>query len=158
MGRVVILEHERRDQTPENAARRAEYMRERAEREGREIPIKYSNGNGPIITSTVKLVAFLITVITAFALAYGAWLRAGFVDTVDSRFTAFELRMTKEYPLAKDTMPRSEYELRHSELIAMDKNLRDALNEEAHARAALEERVNKLAERVLANEQSGRRK
>ena len=119
-------------------------MSEQQQSGPREIPVKYANGNAPLITTTAKVIAFLITVITAFAIAYGTWLKSSFETTVDSRFDRFELRLTKEYALVKDTLPRAEYELRHKELIDRDQQMTDRIN-------TIEKRLNDMNERIQNN-------
>lgn len=114
------------------------------------IPVQYSDDPRPLVTTTAKVIGFLIVFITAVVAINGFILKSSFEATVDGRFDRFELRLTKEYALAKETMPRSEYELRHSELIQRDAQMTDRINE-------LEKRMRELEGRTLSTERNGRR-
>lgn len=88
-----------------------------------------SNGNRPLITTTFAAIGSLIVILTAVVTVEGWLYSSRFTTVVDSRFDRFELRMNEKFASSKDTLPRTEYELRHAEALESVKRVADRIDE-----------------------------
>lgn len=118
----------------------------------REVPVQFPEGsNGsisrPLVTTTGKVIAWLVVLVTSI-IALDGWLLSNrFESIVDRRFKEFELQLIRQYAQKGETMTRVEYDLRHNELIQMDKQLSDRMTNVEHRMETLGEKVGKLENR-----------
>lgn len=116
----ILLDHERRKNP------RVTDPREPRDDQIREIPIQFDREgiSKPLVTTTAKVIAWLSALLVV-VVSLTAWLNSEISRSiVDSRFDKFELRLINDYARKVDLqgyMPRTEYDLRHAELIEKDK-------------------------------------
>lgn len=110
-----------------------------------------TDDTSPLITTTGKVIGFSILVLTSMLGVYGWLLSNRFESIVDSRFDKFELRLTREYAAKSETLTKTEYEVRHAEIVTATKQITERIIED-------ERRLTEIEKRLLANEHDARKR